>query len=243
MSARRLALIGLDCATPHLMFDRFLDDMPHLGELLGRSLWGPMTSISPPITVPAWSCMLSGRTPGELGIYGFRNRQDHGYDRLSVATSHDVRVPRLWDLLGCAGRDSVLLGIPGTYPPPCVRGCVVGDFLAPSTSVQWTYPATLGDEIERLVGPYVLDVVDFRSTEKDRVAQQIFDMTEQRFKVARHLAGTREWDLFAMVDMGPDRLHHGFWSACDADHPRHDPNGPHRFLFRDYYRALDRHLG
>ena len=33
----------------------------------------------PPITVPAWSCMMASRTPGDLGVYGFRNRSDHTY--------------------------------------------------------------------------------------------------------------------------------------------------------------------
>jgi predicted AlkP superfamily phosphohydrolase/phosphomutase len=46
-----------------------------------------------------------------------------------------------------------------------------------------------------------------------------------------------------MVDMGPDRLHHGFWADCDPEHPRFDAEGPRRSLFQDYYRALDRHLG
>jgi predicted AlkP superfamily phosphohydrolase/phosphomutase len=243
MSAPRLAVVGLDCATPQLVFDRFVDDMPNLSALLARSAWGPMESIAPPITVPAWSCMMSGRTPGELGIYGFRNRADHSYDRLSIASSADVRVPRLWDLVGMSGRQSLLIGVPGTYPPPPVRGWVLGDFLAPSTDHDWTHPTGLAAEVHDLVGDYVLDVADFRSHEKERVAQEVFDMTEQRFRVARHLATSRPWDLFAMVDMGPDRLHHGFWADCDPAHPRHDPTGPRRHLFRDYYRALDRHLG
>lgn len=243
MSVPRLAVVGLDCATPQLLFDRFVDEMPNLSELLTRSMWGPMESIAPPITVPAWSCMMSGRSPGELGIYGFRNRADHSYDKLTVASSADVRVPRLWDLVGMGGGQSLLVGVPGTYPPPQVRGWVVGDFLAPSTEGHWTHPARLADEIRALAGDYVLDVADFRSHEKERVAQQIFDMSEQRFEVARQLAAGRPWELFAMVDMGPDRLHHGFWADCDPEHPRYDPRGARRDLFRDYYRALDRHLG
>jgi predicted AlkP superfamily phosphohydrolase/phosphomutase len=246
MSVHPLALIGLGCATPQLHFDRYATDMPHLAELLARSTWRPIASIVSPITVPAWSCMLSRRSPGELGIYGFygfRNRADQSYERLSIATSRYVRVPRLWDLLGAGGRDGVLLGVPGTHPPPPVRGCVVGDFQSPSTSVDWTYPRAPSAEIEGLVGPYLLDVLDVRSDDKARIAQQVFDMTEQRFRVARHLATTREWDLLAMVDMGPDLLHHGFWADCDPEHPRFDPAGPRIALFRDYYRALDLHLG
>jgi predicted AlkP superfamily phosphohydrolase/phosphomutase len=240
---RRIAVIGLDCLTPEIVFDRHAVDMPVLSGLLARSLWGPLRSTDPPITVPAWSCMMSGRTPGELGIYGFRNRVDHGYDRLTVATSRHVRVPRLWDLLTAAGRDSVLLGVPGTYPPPAIRGSVVADFLTPERSAHLTAPVELRAELRDLVGDYILDVADFRTLDKGRVAQQIFDMTEQRFAVARHLATTRPWDLFAMVDMGPDRLHHGFWKLCDPQVPAYDPANPYANLFREYYRALDRHLG
>lgn len=242
-SNRRVAIVGLDCGTPELLFERFADDMPVLTALRQRSIWGKLRSVVPPITVPAWSCMMSGRTPGELGIYGFRNRTDHSYDGLSVATSKSVRVPRLWDLMGDAGRDSIIVGVPGTYPPPKIRGAVVADFLAPSVETTFTSPADLGAEINALTGGYVLDVADFRTDDKSRVAQQVFDMTEQRFAVARHLATTRPWDLFAFVDMGPDRLHHGFWAACDPNHPKYVPGNPHENLFRDYYRGVDRHLG
>jgi predicted AlkP superfamily phosphohydrolase/phosphomutase len=241
--SQKVAVVGLDCGTPQLLFNDFAGDMPNLGKLMSRSLWGPLRSTVPPITVPAWSCMFSGRTPGELGIYGFRNRADHGYDRLSVATSADVRVPRVWDLLSQQRRDSVLLGIPGTYPPPRIRGTVVSDFLTPSTASRWTHPDDVAREVLDLVGDYRFDVTDFRTEDKARVAQQVFDLSEQRFRVARHLSASREWDLFVMVDMGPDRLHHAFWATYDPEHPRHDPTGPFARLFRDYYRALDEHLG
>ena len=238
----RVALIGLDCATPALVFDRFAEDMPTLTKLREASLWGPLRSTIPAITVPAWSCMLSGRTPGEIGVYGFRNRADRTYDGLSIATSRSVRAPRLWDLLTADRRTSVLLGVPGTYPPPAIRGCVVGDFLAPSTDAAFTYPRWVGDEISDVAGDYILDVFDFRTEDKARIAQQVSDMTEQRFSLARHFATSQPWDFFAMVNMGPDRLHHGFWKYCDPDHPRHEPGNAYESVFRQYYRALDRHL-
>ena len=37
---------------------------------------GDLASITPPITVPAWACAMTGKTPGQLGLYGFRNRKD-----------------------------------------------------------------------------------------------------------------------------------------------------------------------
>jgi predicted AlkP superfamily phosphohydrolase/phosphomutase len=238
----RIAMIGLDCGTPELLFERYAGDMPTLTALRQRALWGRLESTAPPITVPAWSCMLSGRTPGELGVYGFRNRRDHGYEQLAFATSRAIRVPRLWDLLGQAGRESVVLGVPGTYPPPPVRGSLVSCFLAPSTDAQFTFPPELRQEVQQVTGGYILDVTDFRNKERGAVAQELFDMTEQRFALARHLATTRPWDFLAFVDMGPDRLHHRFWQYCVPDHPKYRPDNPYARVFRDYYRALDRHL-
>jgi len=240
--ATRLALIGLDCGTPQLLFDRYADDMPTLTRLREEGLWGPMRSVVPPITVPAWSCMLSGLSPGELGVYGFRNRNDHSYDGLEFATSRAIKVPRLWDLLGDAGKESVVLGVPGTYPPSPLRGAMVSCFLTPSTEASFTWPAELREEVQRVTGGYVLDVADFRAHDLERVRQQVFDMTEQRFMLARHLATTRPWDFFAFVDMGPDRLHHGFWKYCDPEHPKHRPGNPLADTFRDYYRMVDRQL-
>src|SRR6266498_5706667 len=114
---RRVALIGLDCGTPELLFERYADDMPTLTKLREQALWGPLRTIDPPISIPAWICMLSGRTPGDLGVYGMRNRSDHSYKGLAFATSKTFKAPRLWELLGAAGHQSIVLSVPGTYPP------------------------------------------------------------------------------------------------------------------------------
>ena len=88
MTARksdRLVVIGLDCAEPSLVFDAWRGDLPNLNRLMEGGLWGRLESCHPPITVPAWACMMTGRDPGELGIYGFRNRAGRSYDALSIA--------------------------------------------------------------------------------------------------------------------------------------------------------------
>ena len=77
--AGKVMLIGLDCAEPSLV-EAWRDELPTLSGLMERGVHGRLTSIVPPITVPAWSCMMASRTPGDLGVYGFRNRSDHTYD-------------------------------------------------------------------------------------------------------------------------------------------------------------------
>jgi predicted AlkP superfamily phosphohydrolase/phosphomutase len=239
----RIAVIGLDCATPQLLWRDLAHEVPNIRSLLGESLHGKLQSITPPITVPAWACAMTGKTPGQLGIYGFRNRKDTSYGELSIATSVAVKEPSVWDLLGEAGKRSLLIGVPPAYPVKPVEGWRVSCFLTPPSAKQYTWPATLATEVQEEVGEYIFDIPNFREQGEDFVLGQCFAMTERRFKVARRLVREKPWDLFMMVEMGLDRLHHVFWQYCDPNHPKHEPGNRFETAFRDYYRMLDREVG
>ncbi len=241
--SQRVVVIGLDCLEPSLAFERFADDMPQLSALRRGGAWGRFESVIPPITVPAWACMTTGKTPGELGIYGFRNRADYGYGELKIVISHDVQAQAIWDSLGQAGRESVVIGVPPGFPPKPVHGHAVSCFLTPGVDVDCTHPASLKGELERRFGPYRFDVRNFRTDDKRWLLDQIHVLTEQRFAVAAHLMGTKPWDFFMVVDMGPDRMHHGFWKYFDPQHRRYEPGNPFEGAMRDYYRFLDEQLG
>ncbi len=239
---RKVAVVGLDCVPPELVFDRWRNELPCLKSLQEEGWSARLESVIPPITVPAWSCMMSGKDPGELGIYGFRNRKDHSYDGLSIANSTAVREDRVWDILGRAGKQVILLAVPGTYPPRPVNGSLVSCFLTPSAQSEFTYPASLKAELTQKFGPYRLDVENFRSEEKERILEQIYRMTEQHFAMARHLLSTRPWDFFMMVEMGTDRLHHAFWKFCDPSHRKYEKGNRFENAMLDYYRFVDRQV-
>jgi predicted AlkP superfamily phosphohydrolase/phosphomutase len=232
-------LIGLDCAEPSLVLERWRDELPTISGLMERGSYGRLTSVIPPITVPAWSCMMASRTPGDLGVYGFRNRSDHSYDGGFIATSTAIQAPRLWDLVTRAGGSSIVLGVPGTYPPRPLKGVMVSCFLTPSLESRYTYPPALREEIADVVGEYVFDAKDFRTDDKERLLGQIYEMTDRRFALAEHLLATRPWDLFALVEMGPDRMHHAFWKFMDPEHRKHEPGSPFKTAILDYHRHLD----
>ena len=93
--------------------------------------------------------LIRRRTPGDLGVYGFRNRADHSYDNLFIANSTAIKEPRLWDLATRAGKPSIVLGVPGTYPPRPLNGVMVSCFLTPTIDSQYTFPPMLKREIEQ----------------------------------------------------------------------------------------------
>ena len=225
MSGPRVMVIGLDCAAPELVFGRYLDAMPNVARMMRLGTWGPMRSSEPPITVPAWTCMVSGRDAGELGLYGFRNRVE-GSTALRLASSKDVRVKRLWDWLGENGHSVAPLFVPLTSPPSPVRGHLVSGFMHPGGDAPWSFPRGLENEIESRFGAYQPDVDDFRGDDLDRIHRDIVAMTDQHFEIARYIWNDKEPDFMMMVEIGVDRFHHAFWRHIDPRHPRHDSDNP-----------------
>ncbi len=240
---RRLVVLGLDSVPAGFVFERFADRMPHLREIVRRSPHGTLGSTDPPITVPAWAVMFTGVDPGTLGIYGFRHRRPGTYLTTYTPSSASIRSPAVWDLLSRTGRRVAVVGMPPGYPPPRVNGVYVSDFLTPASARDFVAPASMVPEVESAAGgTYPFDVT-FRADDRDRVEREIFDMTRRHFAVARHLWKKERWDLFALHEIGPDRLHHAFWKFFDEAHPRFVPDSPYRSVADRYYALLDAEIG
>jgi predicted AlkP superfamily phosphohydrolase/phosphomutase len=238
----KIFVVGLDCAAPELVFT--LPGLPNLKALMSQGCYGRLESIVPPITVPAWMCMATSQDPGTLGVYGFRNRADYSYDKLSVVTSGSIKARAIWDVLAGAGQRSVIIGVPPGYPARQVNGISVGCFLTPDPDkYDYTYPPAVKREIQRLVGTYPVDVKGFRTDDKAWLLREIYDMTRKHFEVVRYLMTTVEWEYFQFVEIGVDRLHHGFWKYHDPQHRQHQPNHPLNTAIADYYTYLDEEVG
>ncbi|HUW60357.1 MAG TPA: alkaline phosphatase family protein [Candidatus Bathyarchaeia archaeon] len=243
LRGQRVLVIGLDCAAPRFVFGPDPFRLPNIRRLAERGCWGRLRSCDPPITAPAWACMMSGKDPGTLGCYGFRNRTDYSYAGMAIANAAAIREKRVWDIVSRVGKKVVVLGVPQTYPVAPVNGWLVADFLAPDTHAEFTYPRGLRDELQKAVGEYILDVEDFRTDDKPALLERIYALMHNRFDAALYLMKSKPWDFFMMVEMGVDRLHHGFWKYCDPEHPKFEPNNPFVDAFRGYYEALDVRIG
>lgn len=239
---KKVMVIGLDCAAPELVFGQWKDDLPTFHKLYSSGIYGELESAIPAITVPAWSSMMSSKDPGTLGIYGFRNRRDYSYDNMFIATSQFVKEKRLWEILGDAGKRTITIGVPQTFPIKPVNGITISSFLTPDLSEGFTFPKELADTILSLAPDYTVDVRNFRTPDKDWLVKQLWDMTEARFKVVNHLLEKEPWDFFMWVEMGVDRIHHGFWSYMDPKHRNYEPGNKYEQLIKDYYIMIDAQL-
>jgi len=241
---RKLLVIGLDCAVPELLFDTWADELPNLTRLAETGVHGKLRSTTPPITVPAWTAMMTSKDPGMLGFYGFRNRKGYGYDELYFANAKYVKAKTVWNYLSRNRLRSLVFGVPQTYPPKPLNGMMVSSFLTPDKSVQYTYPAEMQPELEEAAGgDYIIDVRDFRTENKDELLSQVYEMTDRRFKAFTHFVRKDEFDFAMLVEMGIDRLQHGFWRYFDTSHRLYEPGNPYENVIRDYYKHLDGKVG
>jgi len=239
---KKLLIIGLDCATPKTIFKDFLDDCPNIKKMVKYGVHGKLKSCNPPITIPAWMVMSTGKKAGTLGIYGFRHRKDNSYDDFWIATSYQIKEPKVWDIIGEKGLKSCILGLPPTYPVQPINGWLVSGFITPDITSNYTYPSQLKDEIKENVGNYILDA-NFRVEDKTILLKEIYEMTKVQFKTVKYLIQTKDWDYFKFVIIGLDRFHHAFWKYYDKEHQKYEPGNIFEGEMRKYYKFLDQEIG
>lgn len=231
---RRALVLGLDCVPPALLFERYAERLPNLSSIVRAGASGPLRSIVPPITVPAWASMTTGADPGVLGMYGFRDRDETSYG-YKTATSERVSARSIFDEMDAAKRKHVSMFVPPGFPPKRrENGLSFGCFLTPTDKNAWCSHAGWKETLTTNHGPYAMDVHGFRSGEKKRIEDELFAMTKQHFSYARKVWREFDPDLFWLVEIGPDRLHHAFWNDLMA----HDESVGSR-----YYELLDGLIG
>jgi len=238
----RLLVIGLDSVPADLLFNELIDNLPNIRMMVENGVSSILESCHPPITIPAWMVMMTSKSPGELGIYGFRHRKGYSYTDGWIANSTSIRAKKVWDYLAEMGKRSCLIGVPPSYPPYPINGNLISCFITPSDKVDYTYPKELRYEIEQLVGRYMFDVV-FRTEDRDAVLKDLYEMTEKRFAVIKYMLKKEHWDYFMFVEIGVDRLHHAFWKFHDKRHPKYIPNNKYENVIRDYYKFIDAKIG
>jgi predicted AlkP superfamily phosphohydrolase/phosphomutase len=238
----KIFIVGLDSAVPELLLGD--PQLTNIRRLMSGGCFGRLESIVPPITVPAWMCMAASQDPGSLAVYGFRNRTNRSYDALATVNSDSLPPHTIWDQVAKEGGPTNIVGVPPNFPPRQVNGVSVGCFLTPDTSRNtFALPAAVQRDIERLVGVYPVDVTGFRTHDKERLRRDIDALSRRQWQVVRHLVRKSTWDFFQFVEIGLDRLQHGFWKCHDSRHIAHEPNNPYVHLVRNYYRRLDDEIG
>jgi len=252
----RTLLIGLDGAT-FTVLDRLMDAgvMPNLRAFCARGARADLLSTPNPLTPAAWTSLLTGRSPGNHGVFDFIRVEDLSYHpQFRLATSSDVQCETIWSMLGRQGKRSIALNFPVMFPPRPMEGFMIPGFVPHRHLRQAMYPRGLYERLKKLPQVNLQEIaVDF---EEERRSVQVMERERYeewvRFHIRRernwgevlcHLMETEEWDLAAVVFDGTDKLQHICWRFIDDDlfsaTAASDWERTVRELCLDYFRQLD----
>jgi len=98
--SQKACVVGID-GVPYSMLSRFMDAgvMPRLKELITRGVATDMTVSLPEISSVSWSTFMTGKNPGEHGIFGFTDLHAGTY-KMSFPSFRDVKCDTIWDRIG-----------------------------------------------------------------------------------------------------------------------------------------------
>ena len=248
-------LIGLDGAT-FTILDPLMGDgtMPFLSEFTANGVRAGLRSTPNPLTPPAWTTLMTGRSPGHHGVFDFiwaeQRKSDHYF---TLYTFNDIRCETIWSIVSRHGGRAGTLNYPLMSPPPQIDGYVVPGLVSWKHLRRHVFPRDIYGELNEIPG-FDPKVVAWDFDMEKKAAQGIsedeyeawaeFHISRERqwFEVTRHLMERHPCDLTSILFDGPDKMMHMGWRFLDlASFPKEPtPFDKHmRELCRRYFKELD----
>src|SRR3972149_10777128 len=227
----KVVVLGLD-GIPYSLLMEYMNRgiMPHLSGLCSsHGMLMPMTSTLPEISSVAWSSFITGKNPGQHGIFGFMeiDRQNYTY---TFPNFQSLKERPVWEREGIR---TVALNIPQTYPASPMNGVIVSGFVAIDLR-KATYPERVYNYLNGI--GYRLDVnVRLAQENPEAFFKDLFETFEKRKEAIEYLYKNEEWQLFIGTVTETDRPHHGCFDSSRE--------GKYYHVFERFYKELDRVVG
>jgi predicted AlkP superfamily phosphohydrolase/phosphomutase len=255
----KTVLIGLDGAT-FTVLDPLMREgvMPRLRDFVGSAARAELISTPNPLTPPAWTSLVTGRTPGHHGIFDFvRASQGEQGLYFTLNASYDIRCETIWSIVGRKGGRIASLNFPVSAPPMKVNGVIVPGFVPWRHLRRSVHPEGFYEEIKALPG-FDARELSMDMVEELKAIQWIPDEEYESWithhtrregqwaRIALHLLGRGDVDLLGVLFDGADKLQHLCWRYVDPAFASSDETERDRAIrgwCMDYFRTLDGHIG
>jgi len=129
---KKVAVIGLDCALPHLIEKHIADGhLPTFKKLIEGGVIADNCLVPyPTVTPPNWASIATGAWPGTHGITDFHVHKPGttptNANIVQAFNSDRCKAEYLWDAADRAGKKCIVLNYPGSWPSRMKQGIMVG---------------------------------------------------------------------------------------------------------------------
>ena len=253
-NAKSTLMIGLDGATFSIL-DPLMDagHMPFLQSFLAAGVRAQLESTIPPITPPAWTTIMTGRSPGRHGIMDFFRPESPGSRFLRFVSTRQLKCETIWSLLKRQNMSAISMNFPVMAPPVSIQGYSIPGFVTWRHLRQSCHPPNLMDTLKRIPG-FDLKIIAHDFGLEEKVVQGCSSAEAEGWinyhtykdgqweLVLSHLKAHAPCNLSALVVDSPDRLQHVFYRLLDPKcFPVHWSEEDRRIreLLVNHYRALD----
>ncbi|MDY6789134.1 MAG: alkaline phosphatase family protein [Candidatus Nanohaloarchaea archaeon] len=189
----RTVVYGLDGADLELV-ERWEEELPNFQKLREEGFIGELGSTKPPITMPAWMCMFSGRGPEEFGAYDFHFLDFEDYSFRVVDSSFF----RGKSLIDSKEKRTISYRVPGTTPGYRINGDMVTGFVKGEKPE--IFPRELEDELRKNVDFDVRPIEGDEETKKENSVHNF----KQNNRAFRWMLENREFErvfsVFRLID-------------------------------------------
>ncbi len=219
-------------------------ELPNLQRLMAEGVSGKLRSTIHPMSGPAWASFMTGKNPGQHGIFDWTRHVDGRYEP-SLVNAASLHSKTMWEIASEAGLTTGIVNVPVTYPPRAVNGYLVSGLLTPSINSQFTSPPALADELHQAAGGYVIQGQEWYVEGKEAVCiKDTLTTLEKRGRAVLHLLRKHPCDLNVFVFTATDSIQHRFWKYMDPDFPGYKPEyARHADAVRRVFRQADEILG
>jgi len=256
----RTLFIGMDGATFTVLNDLTKRSggtpvMPFMAGIFEKGTRAKLRSTPNPLTPPAWVSLMTGRGPGNHGVFDFIRAEERGNDVFfTLYDSRDCRVETIWSIASRQGKRVAALNFPFTAPPPKdLNGFMVPGFVPWRHLRRNSAPDDLYDRLKTIpdFNPQELAwdfeqekqaLNDLTDDDRENWVRYHLPREKQWFKIAEYLLREESPELMAVMFDGVDKLQHQAWLFVDPAQQQGELSDYHkrmRKLCLDYFRQLD----
>lgn len=202
----KVLVFGIDGASwPVLALFTKKGLMPNLAKIIKTGTKGVIESPFPPSTATCWASFATSTNPGKHSCYGFFKVGDD-FNHIDLYTSRDIKGKTFYEILEEAGKRSILVNLPGSFPPKIKNGVVVSSFLNPSQELY--YPRSLVNKYPQLAKYQVFPDLLKEGASEAVFTKEVRKIESNRFEVGKDLFLKEKWDFFFYLISGGDWLLH-----------------------------------